>query len=132
MSLRRRLGLLLACALGSLSSLAIIVATAAHADPYLPPGGKVPAGVTGGKDTGAYQQATGRHAPVFQFVSSLGAPLEWMFQAAGHERARLMIHVSTLTSGRETMTPAAIATATTPRSRAASSAGWRPTGRCAC
>jgi hypothetical protein len=109
MPLRRRLALLAVGALSSFASLAIIVATAAHADPYLPPSGKVFAGVTGGKDVGAYEQATGAHPPVFQFFSSFGAPLEYMFQAAEHERARLMLHVSTLTNGRETVTPGAIA-----------------------
>jgi hypothetical protein len=109
MPLRRRLALLLACALSSFASLAIIVATAAHADPYLPPDGKVFAGVTGGKDVAAYEQATHKHPPVFQFFSSFGAPLEYMFQAAEREHARLMIHVSTLTNGRETVTPGAIA-----------------------
>jgi hypothetical protein len=109
MPLRRRLALLAIGALSSFASLAVIVATAAHAGPYLPPDGKVFAGVTGGKDVAAYQQATGQHPPVFQFFSSFGAPLDYMFQAAGHERARLMIHVSTLTNGRETVTPGAIA-----------------------
>jgi len=101
--------LLAACALGSLTSLAAIVASAAHADPYLPPAGKVFHGVTGGKEVGAYEKATGQHPPVFQFFSSYGSPTQYMFQAAERERARLMIHVSTLTNGRETVTPAAIA-----------------------
>src|SRR4051812_3121515 len=109
MLLRRRLALLAACAVGSLTSLAAIVDTAAHADPYLPPSGKVFAGVTGGKDVGAYEKATGQHPPVFQFFSSYGSPTEYMFEAAERERARLMIHVSTLTNGRETVTPGAIA-----------------------
>src|SRR3954453_2100395 len=109
MLLRRRLALLAAGAVGSLTSLAAIVDTSAHADPYLPPSGKVFAGVTGGKDVGAYEKATGQHPPVFQFFSSYGSPTEYMFEAAERERARLMIHVSTLTNGRETVTPGAIA-----------------------
>src|SRR5215211_3768978 len=109
MPLRRRLARLAACAVGSLTSLAAIAATAAHADPYLPPAGRVFHGVTGGKDVGGYEQATGNHPPVFQFFSSFGSPLEYMFQAAERERARLMLHISTLTNGRETVTPGAIA-----------------------
>jgi hypothetical protein len=109
MPLRRRLAFLAACALGSLASLAVIVDSAAHAAPHLPPGGKVFHGVTGGKDIGGYEQATGHHAPVFQFFSSFGSPTEYMFEAAEREQARLMVHVSTLTNGRETVTPGAIA-----------------------
>src|SRR5215207_7432528 len=107
MLLRRRLALLAACAVGSLAAIAD---TAVHADPYLPPGGKLFAGVTGGKDVAAYEQATGQHPAVFQFFSSYGSPTEYMFEAAERERARLMMHVSTLTGGRETITPGAIAT----------------------
>ena len=110
MPLRRRLALLAACAAGSLASLAAIVDSAAHAAPYLPPAGQVFHGVTGGKDVAAYERATGTHPPVFQFFSSYGSPLEYMFEVAERERARLMIHVSTLTGGRETVTPGAIAT----------------------
>lgn len=109
MPLRRRLVLFLACALSSFASLAIITAAAAHAGAYLPPKGKIFAGVTGGKDLGAYEQATGTHPAVFQFFSSYGQSLEYMFEAADRERARLMIHVSTQTNGRETVTPGAIA-----------------------
>jgi len=109
MLLRRRLAFLVACLVGSLSSLASIGYTAAHADPYLPPSGKLFAGVTGGKDATAFEDTTGKHAPVFQFFSSYGAPTEYMFEAAERQRARLMIHVSTLTNGRETVTPGAIA-----------------------
>ena len=109
MLLRRRLALLAACAAGSLASLAAIAHTAADADPYLPPSGKLFAGVTGGKDVAGYTTVTGKHPAVFQFFSSYGSPAEYMLQAAEHERARLMIHVSTLTNGRETVTPGAIA-----------------------
>src|SRR5687767_12453759 len=108
MLLRRRLALLVACACASLAPLAI-VATTARGDAYLPPAGKVFAGVTGGKDVSAYEDAVGAHPPVFQFFSSCGTPLDWMFQSAERERARLMIHISTSTNGRETVTPGAIA-----------------------
>jgi hypothetical protein len=70
MLLRRRLALLAACALGSLSSLAAIAHTAAHAGPYRPPSGKLFAGVTGGKDVTPYEQATGHHPAVFELFSS--------------------------------------------------------------
>jgi len=86
MPLRRRLALLAACAAGSLASLAAIVDSAAHAAPYLPPAGQVFHGVTGGKDVAAYERATGTHPPVFQFFSSYGSPLEYMFEVAERER----------------------------------------------
>lgn len=109
MPLRRRLAALVACALSSFAALAVVAAATADAAQYLPPKGKVFAGITGGKEFSAYERAVGRHPAVFQFFSSYGTPLDWMFEAAESERSRLMIHVSTQTNGRETVTPGAIA-----------------------
>ena len=91
-----------------LAAFALLVSEAGAA-PYLPPAGRTFAGVTGGKTPDAYERAVRAHAAVFQFFTSWDMPFESMFQAAQRAHARLMLHLSTVTMGRETITPRAIA-----------------------
>jgi hypothetical protein len=109
MSLRRRLALLGAGAISSFAALAVIAAVSAHAAAYLPPPGKVYAGLTGNSDFPSYDRAVGKHSPVVQFFSSYGASLDWMFEDAERHRARLMLHLSTGRGTRELASPGAIA-----------------------
>jgi hypothetical protein len=109
MSLRRRFAFLLACALSSFSALAFIVAASADADPYLPPKGKVYAGLTGNSDFGTYDRAVGKHSPVVQFFTYYGARLDWMFEDAARHRSRVMLHISASKDTRQVVTPRGIA-----------------------
>ncbi|GAC1319547.1 MAG: hypothetical protein NVSMB25_10510 [Thermoleophilaceae bacterium] len=77
------------------TALALTGAAPARADPFLPPGGQVFAGLTGGHGVESYAQEVHAHPSVFQFFSSWNQPTEWMFQAAESAHARLMIHLST-------------------------------------
>jgi hypothetical protein len=89
---------------------ALWFAAVAHASPYLPPAGRVFAGVTGGSDTSAYERQVGSHPAVFQFFTSWNQPAEWMFAAAAKARSRLMMHVGTGPGGgREDISPGQIA-----------------------
>jgi hypothetical protein len=88
----------------------LVVPALARADALLPPSSKVFAGVTGGYDTASFERETGRHPAVFQFFSSFGGSMEYMFRGAEDARSRLMIHLSTLRDNREVVTPKGIAT----------------------
>src|SRR5437588_4201484 len=81
---------------------------AGSAAPYLPPPSKLFAGVTGGS-FGSFAAEVGKHPAVFQFFSSWNEPTQYMFDTAAGARARLMIHVSTVTGSREAITPRGIA-----------------------
>ncbi len=91
------------------TAVTLALPSAAPATPLLPPAGHVFAGVSGGYDTASFQHETGRHPAVFQFFSAWGGSLEYMFRGAEQSRARLMIHISTLRSNREVITPRGIA-----------------------
>ena len=98
----------LAAALAATFVLALPVA--AQADPFLPPAGKVFAGVTGGYETSDFVRQTGQHPSVFQFFGGWNQSLEYMFRGAERARSRLMIHVDTRdSSGRERITPRGLA-----------------------
>ena len=109
MSLRRRLAVLVACALSSLSALAFIAAASADADAYLPPKGKIYAGLTGNNAFSAYDRAVGKHSPVVQFFTYYGARFDWMFEDAERHRSRVMLHVSAHKNNQEVASPRAIA-----------------------
>lgn len=93
-----------------LASAALALPGSASADALLPPAGHVFAGVSGGYDSASFQQQTGRHPAVFQFFSSFGGSMDYMFNGAEASRSRLMIHISTLRADREVVTPRGIAT----------------------
>ena len=110
MSLCRRLAVLLVVgALSSLTALTALFAASAEAEPYLPPQGKIFAGLTGNNDFQTYDDAVGKHSPVVQFFSSYGASLEWMFEDAARHRSRLMLHIAANRNGRELVSPGQIA-----------------------
>jgi hypothetical protein len=97
--------------LPALVALAFVAsAPAASAYPYLPPKGKVFAGVTGGYDDSSFARETGSHPSVFQFFGGWNQTTSYMFSGAQTARARLMIHLSTVRGTTEQITPRGIAT----------------------
>jgi hypothetical protein len=92
-------------------ALALLLAPAgvARASTYLPPPGKVFAGVSGG-GISSFDTATGMHSPVLQSFAAWDATGTGYLTSAHHAGARSMIHISTKSmSGREAITPRAIA-----------------------
>jgi hypothetical protein len=96
----------------SLVLLALLVLPApARANSYLPPAGRVFAGVTGGLEVGEFTRAVGKHPPVFQLFTTWGEPAKWIFDRARAARSRPMLSISTNFGGisRERISPGAIA-----------------------
>ena len=87
----------------------LAAAPAATANPYLPPKGKIFAGVTGGYDASSFARETGSHPSVFQFFGGWNQTTSYMFAGARAARARLMIHLSTVRGTTEQITPRGIA-----------------------
>jgi hypothetical protein len=90
---------------------ALALPAAASAAPYLPPPGKVFAGVGAGTGAGDFDAQVGHHSPVFQsFVSYGYTGAEWAFTRPQATGARVMLHISTIAAGNpEVITPGAIA-----------------------
>ncbi len=88
--------------------LPLLCASGADAEAFLPPAGKIYAGV-GGQPLSAYQHAVGKHPAVYQVFSAWGEYLPGIFQDAEQAHARLMIHITTASGSREMITPGAIA-----------------------
>jgi hypothetical protein len=91
---------------------ATLVAPAAQAvaSPYLPPSGRVFAGVTGSNDPQRFAKQVGKHQPVYQLFTSWDAAPERLLAKAAAIRARPMLHVATGTDpARERISPGAIA-----------------------
>jgi beta-mannanase len=88
----------------------LTTADRAAAGAYLPPAGKLYAGVLAGDpQPTAYQSATGTHAAVFQLFSTWGWDPSWVLQQADQNRSRAMIALQTLDAGgREVISPGAI------------------------
>ena len=82
---------------------------AAHASPFLPPPGKLFAGVSGGYEAASFERETGAHPAVFQFFGGWNQTTEYMFEGATTARSRLMIHLSTMRGTEEQITPRGIA-----------------------
>jgi hypothetical protein len=99
---------LAAAALAAVAALALAAPAGARAGALLPPPGKAFAGVTGGYTIDSFERETGSHPAVFQFFSSFGGSMEYMFDGAEAGRSRLAIHISTLRDGREVITPRGI------------------------
>jgi hypothetical protein len=80
----------------------------AGAQAFLPPPGKIFAGVTGAP-VSAYEHAVGKHPAVYQVFSAWGEYLPGIFQDAERAHARLMIHITTASGTSEMITPGGIA-----------------------
>jgi len=92
-------------------ALALLLAPAAgaRASTYLPPPGKVFAGVSGG-GLSSFGAASGKHAPVIQSFAAWDSTGTGYLTTARHLDARSMIHISTKSmSGQEAITPRGIA-----------------------
>src|SRR5437763_8508238 len=97
-----------------LASIAVLGASSAQASPYLPPAGKVFAGVSGSiTDPGvvpSFDARAGKHAPVVQTFVSWGYTRTRWLRLATAEHARAMVHITTTGGdGREAITPRSIA-----------------------
>src|SRR5437764_5809632 len=100
-----------ACAL----ALAALSASGAHASPYVPPAGKVFAGVSGSITDPAvvpsFESRAGKHAAVVQTFVSWGYTQTRWLRLASALGARAMLHITTSGgNGREAITPRGIAT----------------------
>ncbi len=91
-------------------TLALLPANAAAA-PYLPPKGKVYAGVTGSTSFESFSRQTGAQPAVVGYFTKFGGANEFIFRGAEQAGARLMLHVSTQDGygTREVVTPLGIA-----------------------
>jgi hypothetical protein len=81
----------------------------AAAKPYLPPKGKIFAGVSGGEYPSGYNRQTRAHAAVFQTFTLWGYRPDRVLARSIQSRARPMIHISTAGPRGEVITPRAIA-----------------------
>jgi hypothetical protein len=96
--------------LPALVALSLIAAAPASGNTYLPPAGKMFAGITGGYDATSFARETGSHPSVFQFFGGWNQTTGYMFEGAQSSRSRLMIHLSTVRGTSEQITPRGIAT----------------------
>jgi hypothetical protein len=83
-------------------------APSAWAQPYLPPPGKIYAGVTAGNPA-LYEQQTRVHPAVFQQFVTWGSRLDWAVNQARRSRSRLMLALDLGHSGKGALSPAQIA-----------------------
>jgi hypothetical protein len=90
-------------------------AAGAQANPYLPPAGKVFAGVSGGitsedSEVPGFSARAGKHAAVIQTFTAWDYNYTRYLRNAAHHQARVMVHISTKGSGGgEAITPRGIA-----------------------
>jgi len=89
--LRRLVPLLLAAA--TLGGAAL--PSAAAADPFAPPKGKVFNGLTAGFDTGDFQHYAGKHPAVWQHFIAWGGSYQYTIKNSARAGARLMLHIGT-------------------------------------
>src|SRR5436853_4250887 len=88
----------------------LALAAPASGNPYLPPAGKVWAGVTGNvHPIDRFASQTGKHPPVWQFFTNWGDSTSWWFPFADQARSRPMVHITTGTLGHEAISPRGIA-----------------------
>lgn len=88
--------------------LVALMAPSAMGEPYLPPSGKIYAGVTAG-DPATYEKQTGVHAAVFQEFVTWGNQVGWAVKQAQNNDSRLMLSVQLPTSGGGALSPGQIA-----------------------
>ncbi|HEX8648308.1 MAG TPA: hypothetical protein VF715_15550 [Thermoleophilaceae bacterium] len=74
---------------------ALALPAAAHADPYLPPSGKLFGGVTGGGEIGDFEARTGQHPAVWQHWVQWDGSLRGALDRSEAAGTRAMLHVST-------------------------------------
>jgi hypothetical protein len=75
--------------------IAAAAAPAGQARPYLPPKGKLFAGLSGGTSITAYQKMVGKHPAVFETFMTWDTPTGWLANADSGFRSRLAVHIST-------------------------------------
>jgi hypothetical protein len=76
---------------------------------YLPPAGRLYAGITAGAPA-TYEQQTHAHAAIFQEFITWGGGVTWALAPADQNRSRAMLAIQTITpSGGEVISPGAIA-----------------------
>ncbi len=75
--------------------LVLCCVSSASAQPYLPPGHHVFAGLTGGSSITQWQQIVGKHPPVFETYMTFNTPTRWLASPDSAFRARLALHLST-------------------------------------
>jgi hypothetical protein len=75
-------------------ALCLAGAGAAHADPFLPPAGKVWAGVSGDRSTDVFAGQVGHRPPVFGFFTFWDQDWRFIFKSVAGDQ-RLMLHIST-------------------------------------
>ena len=93
----------------ALALLCLAAPQAAHAAAYLPPAGKVYAGITAGEPQ-TYERQTSAHASIFQEFITWGGTFDWALASADQNRSRSMLAIQTITpSGGEVTSPGAIA-----------------------
>jgi hypothetical protein len=93
----------------ALALLRLALPHAAGAATFLPPAGKLYAGVTAGEPQ-TYEQETGAHAAIFQEFITWGGTIDWALTPADQNRSRAMLAIQTITpSGGEVISPGAIA-----------------------
>jgi hypothetical protein len=94
-------------------SFAVLGTSAARANLFLPPDGKVFAGVSSSaqdSDLSAFGARTGKHAAVIQTFTAWDYNYTRYLRTAASHQARVMVHISTGGgNGREAITPRAIA-----------------------
>lgn len=78
------------------------------AQPYLPPAGKIYAGITAGDPT-VYEHQTGVHAAVFQEFVTWGNQIGWAVQQAQRNDSRLMLALQLPNAGSGALSPGQIA-----------------------
>ena len=69
--------------------------SAAAADPFLPPPGKVWNGLTAGFDTGDFESRTGKHPAIWQHFIAWGGNYQYTITNSRNAETRLMYHLST-------------------------------------
>jgi hypothetical protein len=83
-------------------------APSAMGQPYLPPSGKIYAGITAGSPA-LYEQQTGVHSAVFQEFVTWGTKIGWAVNLAQGNDSRAMLAVQLPASGNHALSPAQIA-----------------------
>jgi hypothetical protein len=83
--------------LPALLALALLAAvpSAAAADPYAPPKGKVWNGLTAGFDATEFERRTGKHPAVWQHFVAWGGSYQYTIENSRNADARLMYHLGT-------------------------------------
>jgi hypothetical protein len=92
----------------ALALLCVALPATSRAATYLPPAGKLYAGVSAGNPL-TYQSQTAAHAGVFQEFVTWGTSVDWALSQADQNRSRSMLAIQTAVSGGEAISPGAIA-----------------------